>query len=53
MIKPNTSGLLRRKDELDETRVNKPFYKQPKTVVKNLKSNYGKYHREWYSNRRH
>ena len=46
MVKSITSGLLRRKDELDEKRFYKLFDKQPKTVLNNLKSNYGKYYHE-------
>ena len=44
---------LRRKYELKEKDVYELCDKQPKTVVNNLKSNYEKYHREWYLNRRH
>ena len=44
--------MLRRKYELEEKHVYKLCEKQPKTVLNNLKSNYGKYHREWCFNRR-
>ena len=42
--------MLRRKYELEEKHVYKLCDKQPKIV---LKSNCGKYHHEWYFNRRH
>ena len=45
MIKPNSTDLLRRKNEVDEMLI-KIFDKDLKTAINNLKSNYGKYHRD-------
>ena len=45
MIKPNSTDLLRRKNEVDEILI-KIFDKDLKTAINNLKSNYGKYIRD-------
>ena len=45
--------MLRRKYELKENMYINFVTKNLKIVVKNLKSNYEKYHREWYFNRKY